>query len=70
MADDRPRRGPTSAACVFEVSATAGLWLIDQPTTRRLNTSSDGAVDLAFADRVLGDVGHHSRTTPLGSLRW
>ena len=31
---------------------------IDQPTTRRLNTSSNRAVHLAFSGGMLCDVGH------------
>jgi hypothetical protein len=39
--------------------ASVAVWAasIDQPTTRREYVQYDGAVDLAFAGGVLGDVG-------------
>ena len=41
----------------LQVKAAVGLWLIDQPTTRRRTRQHDGAVDLALTGWVLGDVG-------------
>jgi hypothetical protein len=45
--------------------AAVGDASIDQPTTRRENVEYDGAVELALARRMLGDIGDPE---PLGIM--